>query len=301
MKFQLLLSSVLLVSTTATAQSNNQQEILPPPDSEIHLFELSNKDGKYNLSSGVNISNNSGYDNQPFFTENSDSLLFVSNRDGKQTDVYEYHLTSNKTSQITKTPHNEYSPKTIENSSRISFVSEGGNPYQSVWTMDKNTGESRWLLNSKEPVGYYSANSKTGDVLFWSRYGRSVQYLNLNKNQERFVSGHAIPSSPQQIPNSDNFSFVHRQANGEAWIKSFDPKSFSITPIAPINGTNYDYTWTPTGDILRIENNQLFVWSNKSFDTHWQLAQDLSQQFKGKLSRLAVSADGAKIALVENR
>jgi hypothetical protein len=300
LKIKLLLSGILLFVFALTAHAEDKPEEPSPPDSEIHLFDLSTEDGRYIIKNGVNISNNSGYDNQPFFTESSETLLFVSNRDGKQTDVYEYDLNTNKTIQLTKTAHSEYSPKTIDNTS-ISFVSEGGNPYQSVWKLNRSTGKSTWLLNSKEPVGYYSANSQTGDVLFWSRYGWSVQYLNIKRDQARFVSGNVIPSSPQQIPNSDNFSFVHRQTNGEVWIKSFNPNNFAIIPLAPMEGTNYDYTWAPNGDMLRVEQKQLFVWPNKNISSHWQKGLSLSQYFKGKISRLAISADGKKIALVENR
>lgn len=301
----MLLSFLYLVFVFIAHAKDEPKTAFAPADSEIHLFDLSIGDGQYLLKNGVNISNNLDYDNQPFFTDNSETILFVSNRDGKQTDVYEYHLNSDKTIQLTDTPHSEFSPKSSSKGASVTFVSEGGNPYQSVWKLDRNTGKSAWLLNSKEPVGYYAVNDETADVLFWSRYGWSVQYLNIKRNEARFISGNAIPSSPQQIPNSDDFSFVHRQKNGEVWIKSFNPNDFSITPIAPINGTNYDYTWAPNGDVLRVEQNQLFVLPHKSKSKsksyRWQKGQDLSQYFKGKVSRLAVSGDGKKIALVENR
>jgi hypothetical protein len=271
------------------------------PDTEVHLFDLTLKGGSYQLKNGKNISNNKGYDNQPYFTENNKSILFVSMRDGKQTDVFEYNIKSKKSKQLTDTPHSEYSPKTVGKTGNVSFVSEGFNPYQSVWQLDRKTNKQSWLFNSKEPVGYYQHNELTGDVLFWSRYGWSVQYLNLKRNESRFVSGNAIPSSPQRIPNSDRFSFVHRQSNGEVWIKSFDPKDFSITPVAPIYNSNYDYAWAPNGDIVKIDNNRLYVWRSGNKDMQWKAGQDFTKLFKGKIGRLAISNNGKNIALVENR
>lgn len=302
MKTKLLRAITLLslFAHTISAEEENAP-VVSPPDSEVHVFDLTIKDGHYRLKNGLNISNNIGYDNQPYFTDKSESMLFVSVRDDKQTDVFEYNLKSKQTVQLTNTAHSEYSPKTSNSNKNITFVSEGGNPYQTVWSLDRTTGKSAWLLNSKEPVGYYATNSQNGDVLFWSRYGWSVQYLNLKRDEGRFVSGQAIPSSPQQIPDSENFSFVHRQTNGEVWIKAFDPKDFSITPIAPIIGSNYDYTWAPNGDILRVENNQLFVWPKLNKGYNWRTGQNLSKLFKGKISRLAVSKNGKYIALVENR
>lgn len=304
LKVQQILCTLLLLVFTAQAQAQAQDKskakpVIAPNNSEVHLFNLTINNGNYLISNGKNITNNPGYDNQPFFTDDNEALLFVSNRDGKQTDVYEYKINSKKTVQLTSTSYNEYSPKSFNNSA-ISFVSEGGEPAQSVWKLDRASGKRSWLLNSKEPVGYYSANAQTGDVLFWSRYGWSVQYLNINKNESRFVSGNAIPSTPKRIPNSGNFSFVHRQANDEVWIKSFNPTTFSITPLARIDGSNYDYAWAPNGDILLVEQNRLFVFSPINTDSKWQLTQDLRPLFNGRISRLAISGDGNKIALVEN-
>jgi hypothetical protein len=271
------------------------------PDSEIHLFDLTLKDGNYALKNGRNISNNKDYDSQPYFTSQSQTMLFASSRDGKQTDVYEYDLTTKQTTQLTHTEHSEFSPKPVGDSGNISFVSEGFNPYQSVWQLDRKTDKQSWLLNSKEPVGYYQLNESTGDVLFWSRYGWSVQYLNIKSNKNRFVSGNAIPSTPQQIPNSNRFSFVHRQTNGQVWIKAFDPTNFSITPIAPIFDTNYDYGWAPNGDILRFDKNKLSVWPVGNEGYSWKLGQDLNKLIKGKIGRLTVSNNGKHLALVESK
>jgi Tol biopolymer transport system component len=270
-------------------------------DSEIHLFELTLKDGQYLLKNGINISNNKDYDSQPYFTPQSKTLLFSSMRDGKQTDIYEYTLKNKKTTQLTHTPHSEYSPKPVGDSGNVSFVSEGFNPYQSVWQLDVKSGKQLWLLNSKEPVGYYQLNDSTGDVLFWSRYGWSVQYLNIKTNINHFVSGNAIPSTPQQIPDSNRFSFVHRQSNGEVIIKSFNPKDLSITPIAPILNSNYDYGWAPNGDVLRFDENKLSILSVGDTGDMWKTGQDMSKLITGKIGRLAISNDGKYIALVESR
>jgi hypothetical protein len=271
------------------------------PNSEIHLFDLSFSGGKYALKNGRNISNSPDYDNQPYFTANSSSILFSSSRDGLQTDIYEYAVTTGEITQITDTKENEFSPKPVGNSGSVSFVTEGRIPYNTVWQLERASGEYTWLLNSNEPVGYYHMDHDTGDVLFWSRFGWSVQYLNPKENVNRFVSGNAIPSSPQKIPNSDRFSFVHRQTNGTVWIKSFDPTDFAIRPIAPIPDSNYEYSWAPNGDILRFQGNALQVWPSDNADFRWQQVQDLSADYSGVIARLSVSHDGKYLAIVETK
>jgi len=289
----------LFICNPALSEDEEEKQA-PLPDNEIHLFELNHDQDGYSLTAGKNISNSPGYDNQPFFTPDN-TILFASIRDGKQTDIYEYILKTGKTRQITDTEFMEYSPKTSANNDILTFVRDGENPDQSVWKMDRKSGEYSWAINSKEPVGYYHINHKTGDVLFWSRYGWSVQYLNLKRDEGRFVMGNAIPSTPKLIPGSNKFSFVHRQTNSEVWIKSFNPEDFSVTPLAPVYGVNHDYAWAPNGDILRAEENILLVWRAGQENSGWETVQDLTSLFKGKVSRLAISPDGKKIALVENK
>jgi hypothetical protein len=295
----LFTAGLLLSNPVFSEDEEPEQSALP--DTEIHLFDLSLGKEGYVLSNGKNISNNLGYDNQPFFTPQSKTLLFASMRDGKQIDIYEYHLKSAKTQQITATDFMEYSPKSSADNKTITFVRDGENPDQTVWKMDRKSGKYSWAINSKEPVGYYHINHETGDVLFWSRYGWNVSYLNLKRDEGRFVMGNAIPSTPKQIPNGNNFSFVHRQTNSEVWIKAFNPTDFSITPIAPLYGTNYDYAWAPNGDIFWMNENILFVAKKEKSCSGWEKIKDFKSYFKGKISRLAISPNGKYIALVENR
>jgi hypothetical protein len=128
-----------------------------------------------------------------------------------------------------------------------------------------------------------------------------VQYLNVKRNLDRFVSGNAVPATPKQIPGTALFSFVHRQTNEEVWIKSFNPETFAITPITAITGDNSDYAWAPNGDIFRAEENVLYVWKKGGESDRWTKVQEMSEMFKGVIYRLAISPDGKKIALVENR
>ncbi len=293
----------LVVCSTLIAKDDDgveeeQQQL--PPETEVHLFELDRSNGRYNLSNGKNISNNKGYDNQPYFTSDNKKVLYVSMRDEKQTDIYQYDLKKNKSIRLTNSTFSEYSPKTLDKNESITFVSEGGDPDQSVWQMNIKTSKYSWILNTKEPVGYYHVNQSNNDILFWSRYGWSLQYSNVANNVSRFVIGNAIPSSPQQVPNSNQFSFVHRQTNGEIWIKAFDPSDFSITPLAPIPGHNYEYAWSPNGDMLRVEKNILYAWKGSADKSGWQKQQNLRHYFKGQISRLAVSSNQKYIALVEN-
>src|SRR5215472_4877018 len=51
-----------------------------PPDTEIYLLPMKIADGAITLGAPADITNNPGYDNQPFFTADSRSILFTSVR-----------------------------------------------------------------------------------------------------------------------------------------------------------------------------------------------------------------------------
>lgn len=292
-------SLLLLLANLYYFSTVNAEDKTPPPipDTEIYLFDVVYQGKIIQLKNAKNISNHSGYDNQPFFTPGDHSILFASERNGKQTDVYEYFIDTGKLKQITQTSFMEYSPMTSADNQTITFVRDGENPNQTIWKMDRKSGKSEWAITSLEPVGYYVFGPTQNDVLFWSRYGFNVTYLNLAKKEQFFVSGHAIPSSPKLIPDSHQFSFVHRQANETVWIKVFNPETKSIRSILPISGTNFDYCWTPKGNLLRTEGTVLYLGNEK---TGWGRILDLKTFGLHRVTRLALSSDGKKLALVDN-
>src|SRR3982751_2091134 len=53
-----------------------------PPDTEIYLAPLKTANGTFELGAPIDITNNPGYDNQPFFTPDGAGILFTSMRPG---------------------------------------------------------------------------------------------------------------------------------------------------------------------------------------------------------------------------
>lgn len=267
------------------------------PETEIFLFDLDLAKQESALSNGTNVTQRSGYDNQPYFTKDSKTFLF-SRGDDYQTDVYEYDLISKEISQVTNSGATEFSPTPTPDNKSITFVSDRSN---SIWIGERANINSPKAAqehnNNKEPIGYYAWNHKTGDILYWSQYGFSVSLVHANEQNYHFISGHAVPSTPHIIPGTDNFSFVHRQSNGQVWIKEFDPTTKSITPIAPTPGSNANYGWAPDGTILIIENDDLYKW-NRGSENGWQAIANLAKLGVKGANRIAISPDASKIAIV---
>ncbi len=299
--FVLLLTTLLVTPNFAQDNANNEREKADLPECDIFLFEIKLAPNGTSVTDGQNITARKGYENQPYFTPDSKSFLF-SQSDDYQTDVFEYFLESGETKRITNSANMEFSPQPSPDNQTISFVTDGEGANQSIWHIKRDNLTPQWTLEhlaEREPVGYYSWNHGTGDILFWSRYGFNVRLAHATDKPTHYVSGNAVPSSPQMIPNTNHFSFLHRQGNGQVWIKELNPENKSIRPLTPVVGNNTHYGWAPDGTIIMMEGTVLHRWQkNESGTRAWNRVADLKSQGIKSATRVNVSPDGNWLAIV---
>ena len=279
-------------------QDDPSEQALELPECDIYLFDVVVAENLVSIANGQNVTKRSGYDNQPWFTPDSKTFLFTANYQPDRTDVYEFRLASGEIRQLTDSRDQEYSPQVSKDNQMLSFVTDGETANQSVWSSNREGGNLNWVLKNlgeREPVGYYAWNRSTEKILFWSRYGFSLQLVDLQSNTARYITGDAIPVSPQIIPGTTNFSFAHRQGNGEVWIKELNPKTFAIRPLVMIEGANHHYAWTPNGSILMAQGEKLNQWRPGG---KWEAVADFSEYAMKSPTRVAVSPDGKKLAVV---
>lgn len=295
---------IIIAPTMLLAQEPaKERPALELPDCDIFLFELEETADAVTLAGdGENITDRPGYDNQPWFTPSSKSILYSANGAPDRTDIYEYFIESQQTKQVTDTPTQEYSPQISPDNQTLSFVTDGETANQSIWFTQRESDKEEWLLGNqgeREPVGYYSWNHKTGYILFWSRYGFSLRLVHRTKKLSHYVTGDATPTTPYIIPGTNKFSFMHRQGNSEVWIKELDPETKAIRPITRIVGNNNNnYGWTPGGRILMIDGAKLHAFSPKNADKGWTPVADLSELGIESATRVAVSPNGKHLAIV---
>ena len=307
MKMTFLLLWFVVFASVVSAQDENAKaekavveeaaESSSFPESDIFLFELSRSGGELSVGNGVNVTDRKGYDNQPFFTADSSSFLYTRS-EGQQTDVFEYFLGSGETKRVTESVGMEFSPTPSPDNQTISFVTDGQGANQSIWHIKRNDPTTpMWTLKNqpeREPVGYYSWNHETGFIVFWSRYGHSIRLVHESKKLSHYVTGHAVPTTPWIIPGTKLFSFVHRQANGEVWIKELNPETLAVRPLVAIAGSNSHYNWMPDGSVVMVQGAKLFRWHEKEADG-WKEVGDLGLE---SASRVAVSPDRKWLAVV---
>jgi hypothetical protein len=262
-------------------------------------FDKSNQ--TWSIGSGIAITKNYKYNNQPNFTLDGKALLFASNKSGEFNDIYNYDIESQNITAVTKTLNeSEYSP--TETNLGITYVIEQGVPHQSVWFNQKDKMRER-AVKSLIPIGYYATHETLG-TLIWARYASNLYFEPKGKeaNEDHFVVSNA-GRSLHRIPNEDSFSYLHNQEDGEAIIKRFDPISQSHTNLVNVSAASQDYAWSNKQWLFNFKGNNLRAWQynqqQKSQLANWKsVAQITPPEGYNLASRLSISPNNDYIAIV---
>src|SRR5262245_688827 len=191
--------------TPAPAQTAPAQNA--PPDTEIFLASLTSSSGALTIGRPANITNSPGYDNQPAFTPDGQSILFTSIRGGTQTDIYRYAIASGVTTRVTNTPESEYSPTVTPDRAHISVIRVEADGTQRLWQFTMDGGSPRLMLQDVKPVGYHAwADAKTL-VLFVLGSPSTLQIADTTTGRAEIVT-RDVGRSIQPIPSRGTISFV---------------------------------------------------------------------------------------------
>lgn len=266
-----------------------------PPGTEVYLLDLTIKKSKIQLSNSQNISNHVGYDNQPFFHPDQPLIYYSSENAEGKTDILEYNYTTKKTRHITTTPEREYSPTVTPDKDFISCIIQHDNGEQNLGKYPIGGGEPTVIINTLT-IGYHSWISSEKLLLFVLGDTMTLHQYDLGMSEDIILAKN-IGRSFHKIPNTSSMSFVHKVSESEWLIKKVNPNG-SIETITPTLRGREDLAWTPDGKILMSDGKYLFyIQPGKS--GFWQ---QITIPFTpiGNITRLAVNAEGNKIALVMN-
>lgn len=305
MKSLLAGCSLLLVLQAAQA----------PPDTEIFLATLKNANGTLELGTPVNITNNPGYDNQPFFAPDGKSILFTSARGASgsdssltRTDIYRYDIASTRVSRVTQTAEGEYSPTVMLDGTRISVIRVEADGTQRLASITPGGGTVKVdvILPDVKPVGYHAwADDHTVAMFILGGNGApaTLQVGDTRSGSARVLAtdvGRSILRMPG-TGTTRRISFVQRTREAEKvtlTIKELDPVTGQITTLTPAleGAREADLAWMPDGTLLMANGSSLYSWRRGT--SEWKEAASLQKMSLSGVTRLAVSSAGDYIALV---
>ena len=282
------------VVIAAAPQQAAQQPAVPA--TEVFLAPLTG--GANGIGAASNISNNPGYDNQPSFLPDSSGLLFSSNRDGKQMDIYRYDIATKKVSQLTNTPEGEYSPTVTPDKKTFSVIRTEADSTQRLWRFNLDGSNPRLVLENVKPVGYHAWIDGTHLALFiLGAGGGAPATLQLadTKTGLATVAATGIGRSVLIRPKKGTVSYLATSETPRV-LREFNSKTGASAPlIAPVEGSQ-DCAWLPDGRLLMARGTTISVWAPGS--TMWSKFADVGTPSVSNITRMAVSPNGKWLAFV---
>ncbi len=274
--------SVFLICWVVAPAQNPSPSPTPaaaPPASDIFIIDVASHNGQLKFGAPKKITDVVGYNNQPSFTADGQSILYTSIRD-KQADIYRYDLHSGATTQVTKTPESEYSPTLMPDGKSISVVRVEADNTQRLWKFPLADGAPPSLILEKiKPVGYHLWIDDHTLALFILGKPNTLQIVDT-----RTEKAETITENPgrilRRIPHQNKFSFVHKISDKEWAIKAFDLR-----------------TRLPSGMLLMARDSKLFAVVPLNGKTWSEVADFSAPGLKG-ITRIAVNAKGDQIAIV---
>src|SRR5690349_13431781 len=158
------------------------------PETDIFLADIKNDNGKLSFTTPVNITKRRGYDNQPYFTPDGKSILFVALQDTTQSDIYKYDLASKKINQVTRTAKSEYSPNITADGKSISVVRVDKDNGQRFYTIPLNDMAHPKVVKGSDSIGYYCWLNDTSLAMFILGDAMTLQILNTKTSERRLIA-----------------------------------------------------------------------------------------------------------------
>ena len=271
------------------------------PSTDIWLGTLVGEGGALSVSGLEQATDRDAYDNQPSFLLDGSAVLHTAALDRTQTEIMRLAAASGAgpgaSERLTHTEAaSEFSALQIPGQDAFSAIHEiRGKQY--LWRYDLSGASIGPIFATAEPVGYHAWANEHVVAMFILGSPPTLQVGDALTGDIRIVA-ESPGRSIHRIPGTEEISFVRKISDDEWWIERLDPAAGTSERIVRTLPGREDYAWTPDGEILMGDGSRLFAWSEGS---EWTEVADFSDLGVAGITRLAVSPDGSRIAIVANR
>lgn len=276
---KIYLLGALLISKLAWSQ----------PNTDIYLFRIDQP----TPGEPINISSNPGYDNQPSFWEDSESIIYARTIEG-QTEIARYFIKTKETEIITNTLQgSEYSPTQIPGTKDISSIRLDTTGLQLLYRYDLEGNSS--VLVPELKIGYHAWMNPSQLAAFVLGSPATLQIIDTESAKANVLienPGRSIHTMKMV----NGFSYVDKNQDPDKIVLFNPERKFKDNIIDLPKGTE-DYCWSADYLSLFSSLESKIIISNEGAD--WRLLVDITEYgIPGKITRLASSPDGKWLAVV---
>ena len=276
----------MLVSFTGVSQ----------PSTEVYLFDISSSAEGISLMKMRNISSDPGYDNQPSFASN-DRILFAANNHG-QTDIADFNISLNKKGWFHKgSVSSQYSPQKLPSSQTVLSVHLDSTGYQRLYTHSPGNATFEETIPNLRVAYFAMFNDHLMLATVLADDGMDLIISNLKtKKTDTLLRG--VGRSVHKVPNTPSMSYtvVNEEGNLDIYLLDVEDNATSYF-ICQLPIGIQDYAWLNDHQMILASDTKLY-----RYDTldrpEWTEVASLNKMGFKDISRIAVSPDGKKLALV---
>lgn len=267
------------------------------PQTDIWLASL----GKETLEQPGRINPSSGYNNQPHFSIDGAVVFYTREMPAvdaaSQTDIAAYQIDNMATTMVNASKESEYSPTPIPGRDAVSVIRQDLSGGQFLWAINISSGEMELLLPGIEPVGYHAWFNDDSVAMFILGDSFTLQTATLGEESTLTVADN-IGRSIRRHPQTGEVLFVDK--NTQPWqISAFNPHAGTTRSVMPLFPEGEDFTIDSKGDYWTGNGSRLYRRSTDA--SRWHLMADFSALGIANITRLAISPNNDKIAIVADQ
>ena len=262
---------------------------------EVFVFDVFPSYVGLELLNARNISNNEGYDNQPSFISN-EALVFAGNNNG-QTDISEYNFNTKISRWVNlETDGGEYSPQKFPSSEDIASVRLDKNGLQRLYRYDAESGKPSILIEDLQVAyfAFYNDQKILATVLNNDELDLTMIDLQTKSVDTLFTdAGRSI----QRVPNTKTMSYTLVNESNYLDLYVLDITSGDSYFITGLPMEVHDYVWLNDTQILIGKGSNIYMYDTLG-EAEWHRVASVSEYGIKNVTRIAISPDGKKLALV---
>jgi Tol biopolymer transport system component len=281
------------INSEAVADDKVVTPIPALPDHNIVMFNLSLTKGEMSLSKAEAVAIMPGYDNQPHFSPDGQTLYFTRIEDNNA-DMWQWSFANKSAGPVVEDPLSEYSPTVMPNSQgAISTVRVEADGTQRLWQYHKDSG-FRLLFKHIQPVGYH-VWQQNNLAMFILAKPHELHISQLNSEEPSVKIDSNIGRCLQMVPQTKKISYS-KIIDQQHFLHSYDFSRKKIEKLIALPAE--DYVWFDQNTIISSKDEQLVYINLGDKNPEWQRINNSSKVRLHDISRLALSADRSKIAVV---